>query len=107
MGCAGVLLYPAMRRYRIGLLSLVALCGSVVAAPFSVSLPVAPKPWERTAAKELETWLVQAAKDGEVSVDGCDGVVFHVGDTELAKAKGLAGLEDERWVIRSFGRDVC
>ena len=107
---AGVLLYTAMGRYRIGLLPLaalyVALCGSVVAAPFSVSLPVTPKPWERTAAEELKTWLVQAAEDGEVSVGGCEGVVFHVGDTEFAKARGLVGLEDERWVIRSFGRDV-
>ena len=107
---AGVLLYTAMGRYRIGLLPLaalyVALCGSVVAAPFSVSLPVTPKPWERTAAEELKTWLVQAAKGGEVSVGGCEGVVFHVGDTEFAKAKGLVGLEDERWVIRSFGGNV-
>ncbi|MBR4616020.1 MAG: hypothetical protein IKO55_10485, partial [Kiritimatiellae bacterium] len=74
----------------------------------SVVLPSAPKPWERTAASELETWLGQAAKDGKVSVDGLDDAVFHVGDTELAKAKGLdsAVLPEEKWVVRSFGRDV-
>ena len=74
----------------------------------SVVLPSAPKPWERTAASELETLLGQAAKDGKVSVDGLDDAVFHVGDTELAKAKGLdsAVLPEEKWVVRSFGRDV-
>ena len=82
------------------------LCGSVGATPFSVSLPTEPKPWEKTSANELKMWLSQAAKDGEVSVGGCDTVVFHVGDTELAKEKGLVGLEDEKWVIRSFGGDV-
>ena len=106
----GVLYYSPMEKRNSGVLLLLALCATLcdgaAAAPFSVSLPAAPKPWERTAAKELETWLAQAAKGGEVSVDGCDGVVFHVGDTELAKSNGLAGLEDERWTIRSFGRDV-
>lgn len=110
MGCAGVLPFPAMRRFRIGVWPLAvvcaALCGSVAATPFSVLLPAEPKPWERTAAKELETWLSQAAKGGEVSVGGHDAAVFHVGDTEFAKARGLAGLEDERWVVRSFGGNV-
>ena len=80
--------------------------GVADASPFAVLLPKEPKPWERTAVEELKTWLAQAAKGGEVSVDGCDGVVFHVGDTELAKSKGLVGLEDEKWVVRSFGGDV-
>ena len=106
----GVLYFSPMEKRNSGVLLLLALCATLcdgaAAAPFSVSLPAAPKPWERTAAKELETWLAQAAKGGEVSVDGCDGVVFHVGDTELAKSNGLADLEDERWVIRSFGGDV-
>ena len=82
------------------------LCGSVASAPFSVSLPSDPKPWERTAADELKTWLSQATAGGEVSVGGCDAVVFHVGDTDFATRKGLVGLEDEKWVIRSFGGDV-
>ena len=61
------------------------LCDGAAAAPFSVSLPAAPKPWERTAARELETWLVQAAKGGEVSGGGCERVGFDVGDTEQAR----------------------
>ena len=107
-----------MRRFRIGVWPLVALCaalcGSIAAAPFSVSLPSEPKPWERTAAKELERWLSQAVGEGTVSV-GADAArgdtrppVFHVGDTELAKEKGLlsSSMLDEQWTIRSFGGDV-
>lgn len=109
-GKAGVLHSSEMKGYKSGAIILVVscatFCGSVVSAPFSVSLPSDPKPWEKTAAGELKTWLSQAAKDSEVSVNGCDAVVFHVGDTELAKEKGLVGLEDEKWVIRSFGSDV-
>ena len=83
-----------------------ALCGRAVAATFSVALPSEPKPWEKTAADELKTWLSQAAKDGEVRIGGCDAVVFHVGDTDFAREKGLVGLEEEQWVVKSFGRDV-
>ena len=101
----------------------------VDAAPFSIVLPEVPKPWERSAAAELETWLAQAVGDGTVvgtapqavrnadvtwprpdqlSVEGFSPVVFHVGDTALAKEKGLLSkdLQDEKWFIRSFGRDV-
>ena len=106
----GVLYFSLMEKRNSGVLLLLALCAMLcdgaAAAPFSVSLPATPKPWERAAADELEKWLSQAAEDGEVSVGGCEGVVFHVGDTELAKKKGLVGLEDERWTIRSFGGDV-
>ena len=64
------------------------LCGRVVSAPFPVLIPSDPKPWERTAADELKAWLSQVADGGEVRVGGRDAVVFHVGDTELAKKKG-------------------
>ena len=78
----------AMGRIRIGVWSLAALCaalcGSIAAAPFSVSLPAEPKPWERTAAKELETWLAEATKAATFSVDGNRAVAFYVGDTDLA-----------------------
>ena len=85
---------------------------------FSIVLPTEPKPWERTAAKELEACLSQAVGEGAILVGGrlsatADAAredtrppVFHVGDTALARKKGLTGLEDERWVVRSFGRDV-
>ena len=34
--------------------------------------------------------------------------VFHVGDTALARAKGLAAAEidEDRWIIRSFGKEM-
>ena len=92
----------------------VGMCFAHAAAEsrFSVVSPSEPKSWERTAAKELEACLSQAIGEGAVSV-GADAArgdarppVFHVGDTEFAKAKGLVGLEDERWVVRSFGGDV-
>ena len=78
------------------------------ARPYAVVLPAAPKPWERSAANELETFLSQAAKDRRVLVDGRDAVRFNVGDTPLAVSNGLdsATLPEEQWVIRSFGRDV-
>ena len=110
MDCASVLYFTLMKKRGTVVFPVVALCatlcGSAAAAPFSILLPDEPEPWERTAAAELEKWLLQAAEGGEVSVDGRDAAVFHVGDTELAREKGLAGLEDERWAIRSFGRDV-
>ena len=109
---------------------------------FSIVLPTEPKPWERTAAKELEACLSQMggrlsvacaptnglngpnalngtnglngsnahnatnALNGLNATNGFNAPVFHVGDTALAREKGLVGLEDERWVIRSFGGDV-
>lgn len=35
-------------------------------------------------------------------------VVFHIGETDFAKSKGLssAALQDEEWVVKSFGKDV-
>ena len=52
--------------------------------------------------------IAKALNDGQVTVEGEDGVVFHVGDTDFARAHGLssAALKDEEWVVRSFGRDV-
>ena len=75
---------------------------------FTVSLPENPKPWEKFAAEELTAFLSQAAAEGAVSVGGQDGVVFHVGDTPMAVSHSLqsATMPEEKWVIRSFGRDV-
>ena len=72
----------------------------------SVESPAVAKPWEKTAAAELTAYLDRAVSDCRIG--GQDGVVFHVGDTDLAKAKKLASadLKDEEWVVRSFGRDV-
>lgn len=73
-----------------------------------VVLPVNPAAWEKTAAAELTDYLARVALDGQVTVEGADGVVFHVGDTDFAKEKGLrsAKFKNEEWGIRSFGKDV-
>ncbi len=57
------------------------------AAPFEVRLPAEPKPWEKTAAGELEHYLPLCLGDNPLTVEGMDGVVFHVGDTEFARGK--------------------
>ena len=106
-----------------------------VAAPFEVRLPDNPKPWEKTAAEELKHYLGLCLGDNPLTVEGRDGVVFHVGDTKFAREKlapsGGAGgspaadarervppgaaagtkpvpplFADEEWLIKSFGRDV-
>lgn len=75
---------------------------------WSISLPAAAKPWEATAASDLEEYLCRRLGGKKLRVNGQDRLVFHVGDTEFAKRKGLASvdLDDERWIIRSFGRDI-
>ena len=76
-------------------------------APYRVVGPDAPKPHENTAAKELSAYLGRRVA-GRLSIGGSEGVVFHVGDTELAKRKGLlsTALPSEKWVVRSFDGDV-
>ena len=63
---------------------------------FKVQGPTDPKAWEKTAAEELEHYLgMRLGAMGAsrptggypLTVDGQDGVVFHVGDTEFAKKK--------------------
>ena len=80
------------------------------AAPFKVQLPDEPKPWEKTAAEELEHYLSLCLGDNPLTVDGQDGVVFHVGDTAFARKKlasqGGGVFKDEEWCVKSFGRDV-
>ena len=84
------------------------LCHAVNAQPFMVRKPDAPEVWEQTAATELESYMKKVALSGSVSVEGLDSVVFHVGNTGLAKSKGLGSdsFADEEWCVRSFGRDV-
>ena len=74
-------------------------------APFRIVLPDEPKPWEQTAAEELEHYLGICLGGNPLTVGGQDGVVFHIGDTEFAR-KNLPNLADEEWLIKSFGRDV-
>ena len=54
-------------------------------ATFSIVLPDAPKPWEKTAAAELEHYLGLCLGDNRIKVEGRDAVVFHVGDTAFAR----------------------
>ena len=78
-----------------------------LAAPYEVAGPEAPKPHECTATNELSAYLAKRVA-GAVRVGGKDNIVFRVGDTELARKKGLLStqLPSEKWVIRSFGNEV-
>jgi len=77
------------------------------AAPYEVTGPDAPKPHEQTAMKELSDYLGKRVA-GTLRVGGKDGIVFRVGDTELARKNRLLStqLPSEKWVIRSFGNEV-
>ena len=74
---------------------------------YEVDLPANAKPHEVTAAGELDAYLSKIAA-GPVSVGGISSAVFHVGDTKFAVDKGLASadMDDEAWVVKSFGGDV-
>lgn len=77
------------------------------AADYHVALPDEPKIQEKTASEELSAYLAKRL-DGHLTIGGKAGIVFHVGDTELARRHHLLSteLEDERWVVKSFGSDV-
>ena len=103
----------------------------LAAATVTIVSPDSPKPHEVTAAKELGAYLGKCVPSGNVTIE-CEsgrfvetslpvGVgrdastkcptckpVFHVGDTALAREKGLASeqIDEDRWIIRSFGKDV-
>ena len=83
------------------------LAASAYAAGWTVQLPDAPRPWEATAAKTLAETLAQRVTESLSIAGNCD-IRFHVGDTAVAKARGLGGasLKDEEWVVKSFGSDV-
>ena len=81
--------------------------GTALAAPYEVAGPDAPKPHECTATNELSAYLAKRVA-GTLRVGGKDGIVFRVGDTELARKNGLLStqLPSEKWVVRSFGNEV-
>ena len=81
--------------------------GAASAAPYEVTGPTAPKPHECTATNELCAYLAKRVA-GTLRVGGKEGIVFRVGDTELARKNGLLStqLPPEKWVIRSFGNEV-
>ena len=87
-----------------------ALCRLAVcatAANWTVHLPDEPRPWESTAAETLQATLAKRASE-RLAVAGAGNIRFHVGDTAAARTRGLgrSSLEDEEWVVKSFGRDV-
>ena len=77
-----------------GIISLAAvaamMCAGMAlgAAPYEVAGPDAPKPHECTATNELSAYLAKRVA-GTLRVGGKDGIVFRVGDTELARKNGL------------------
>ena len=79
----------------------------LLAQEYRIVGPDAPKPHEVTAVQELTDYLAKRVK-GRLEIGGKSQVTFHVGDTALAKEKGLLStqLEDEQWVVKSFGGDV-
>ena len=92
-----------------GIVSLaVALVAASQPSATVVETPADARPWEVSAAKEIEAFLPQVAAGGRITLAGEGGVRLHVGDTAFAKARGLGGasLKDEEWVVKSFGRDV-
>ncbi len=77
------------------------------AGTYTVTAPEEAKPHERTAAEELTRYLSKRVSD-DVRVEGKTGVVFHVGDTALARREKLLSTQllSEQWVIRSLGNEV-
>ena len=92
------------------------------ARTFRIVLPDEPKAWEKTAAEELEHYLELCLGENSLTVEGQGGVVFHVGDTAFARENLVTGgaggspaadaqervppMQDEEWLIKSFGRNV-
>ena len=97
VACAGVSAAQGQRAPR----------GAQGAAAFRVVLPDAPKPWEKTAAAELEHYLAYCLGENQLTVDGADGILFHVGDTPFARTLPDCTYQDEEWRIKSKGRHVA
>ena len=85
----------------IKILSMLLLFATMLSANgYTIVGPESPKPHEATAIKELTEYLAKRVK-GELTVGGRADISFHVGDTELAKSKGLvsSALPDEKWIV--------
>ncbi|MBO4344927.1 MAG: DUF4838 domain-containing protein [Victivallales bacterium] len=85
----------------------IVLAAAVYAQSYAIKGPSAPKPYEANAMKELGDYLAKRI-DGTLTVGGKSPVVFHVGDTEFAKANGFssAQLQEEQWIIKSIDNNV-
>lgn len=73
---------------------------------FSVKSSESPSPAEKTAIKELNSYLKKTTKS--LSIDGNRNPVLYVGDTEFARKHGVdtAKLANEQWLIKSVDGDV-
>ena len=81
---------------RLAVCAMLLGCGICYSQLFKVELPSQAKPCEIQAASELKGYLEKIARE-RLTVAGEGNVVFHVGDTEFARQKGLVGLQDEEW----------
>ncbi len=86
---------------------LMALAVAIHAQNYEILGPTAVKPYEANAMKELGDYLAKRI-DGTLKVGGLSPVVFHVGDTDLAKSLGCLStqLREEEWIIKSIGNKV-
>ena len=85
------------------------LCAACAAldVPFEIRLPKEAEPHEDWASRKLGSYLARRVI-GSLTVEGLDGVTFHVGDTPLAMEKGYSSknMLDEQWIVKSYGSDV-
>ncbi len=98
------------RTMKTGVVAAVAcLCAACAAldVPFEIRLPKEAEPHEDWASRELGSYLARRVI-GSLTVEGLDGVTFHVGDTPLAMEKGYSSknMLDEQWIVKSYGSDV-
>ena len=59
-----------------------------IAQEYRIKGPAAPKPYEKTAVKEMTEYLGRRIS-GNLSVDGQSPVTLYIGDTELAAKHNL------------------
>lgn len=80
---------------------------SLFAVDYKITAPSQPNDQEKTAVEELTAYLAKRI-DGTLTIGGKSGIVFHVGNTDLAKQNHLlsSDLKDEQWVIKSFENNV-
>ncbi len=96
-----------LKMKKVTCLGIIVVAWSTVAAPFSIVLPKAPTPAEKTAAAELRHYLERTVK-GELAVKGQAPVRFLIGDSPETCQAGLfvTNMAEEAWHIRSVGTDI-
>ncbi|MBE6404726.1 MAG: DUF4838 domain-containing protein [Lentisphaerae bacterium] len=84
--------------------AVLSLCTMALSA-WDVVLPKTPSITEQTAEKELRNYLAKSTKS--LKVNGKEAV-FYIGNTDFARKNGIdtAKMENEAWIIKSFGNHV-